>query len=333
MSYRRRHRWFRRMALGLAFSLAVFAGRASVAAAKFDEGTDGARYVAAGGWSGLVDMETGVPLSAGIPKGDEQFIDEQAVQVIPYLSGGILTEADAQAAAAQTIHDPYLTDVFVRPGESLGGPDGDSIAIRNALETQTLTVAEAIHDPYLTEGDSIAIRNALETQTLAVAEAIHDPYLTDLFVRPGESLGGPDGGEIAFANAVVAAADSLHDPLTAQEQSSTQATFVPGVTDFPKAAQSVPDNRVERALEQGPQVIPYLSHGMTADDVVGVRPDDQANRFVPSDVPSQQPELASSSGSTIEWNEALTVGIGALALVLGLGLALGYLRRPRIAGL
>ncbi len=290
MSYRRRHRWFRRMALGLAFALPVFAGSASVAAAKFDEGSDGARYVAAGGWSGLVDMETGVPLSAGVPNGDEQFIDEHAVQVIPYLSGGILTEADAQAAAAQTIP-----------------PDGDSIAIRNALETQT--------------------------QTLAVAEAIHDPYLTDLFVRPGESLGGPDGEEIAFANAVIAAADSLHDPLTAQEQSSTQATFVPGVTDFPKAAQSVPDNRVERALEQGPQVIPYLSQGMTADDVVGVRPDDQGNRFVPSDVPSQQPELASSSGSTIEWNEALTVGIGALALVLGLGLALGYLRRPRIAGL
>ena len=37
MSYRRRHRWFRRLALGLAFATAVFAGRVSVGAAKFDE--------------------------------------------------------------------------------------------------------------------------------------------------------------------------------------------------------------------------------------------------------------------------------------------------------
>ena len=37
----------------------------------------------------------------------------------------------------------------------------------------------------------------------------------------------------------------------------------------------------------------------------------------------------SNSGSTVEWNDALTVGIGALVLVLGLGLALGYLRRQK----
>ena len=79
-------------------------------------------------------------------------------------------------------------------------------------------------------------------------------------------------------------------------------------------------------------MIPYLSQGMTSDDVVGVRPDDRADRFAHSDVVSQ-PELASSGGSTIEWNEALTVGIGVLLVVLGLGLAFGYLRRPRLAGL
>ena len=147
MSYRRRHRWFRRMALGLAFASVMFAGRASVAAAKIDEGTDGSRYVAAGGWSGQVDPESGIPLSAGIPQGDEQFIDAQAVEVIPYLSHGILTQAEADAAAAQAIHDPYLTDVFVRPGESLGGPDGDAIAFANALESQQPTVI-----PYLSQG-------------------------------------------------------------------------------------------------------------------------------------------------------------------------------------
>ena len=75
MSYRRRHRWFRRMALGLAFASVMFAGRASVAAAKIDPGTGGSRYVVAGGWSGEVDPQSGIPISAGIPQGDEQFID------------------------------------------------------------------------------------------------------------------------------------------------------------------------------------------------------------------------------------------------------------------
>ena len=106
------------------------------------------------------------------------------------------------------------------------------------------------------------------------------------------------------------------------------------MTDFPYVSQETqaPPNRVELALEQGPQVIPYLSHGMTSDDVVGARPDDRADRFAHSDVASQS-QLASSAGSGFEWNDALTVGIGGLVLALGLGLALGYLRRPRLAGL
>ncbi len=222
MSYRRRHRWFRRMALGLAFATAIFAGRTTVAAAKVDEGVGGSRYVSTGGWSGLVDPESGIPLSAGIPQGDEQFIDTESVQVIPYLSHGMLTEADAQAAAAEAIHDPFLTDVFVRPGEGVGRPDGDTIAIANAMQSQQ------------------------------------------------------------------------------------------------------------------PTVIPYLSHGVLGEavksqEVAAARPDDLANRFAHSDA-APRPELA-SSGSTVEWNEALTVGIGALVLMLGLGLAVAYLRRPRIAGL
>lgn len=118
MTYRRKHRWLRRLALGL-----VFATFAAPAAAKPDEGSGGVRYVTAGGWSGYVDSDTGIPVSAGIPQGDEPVIDESS-QVIPYLSHGIVTEAAQAAAAAEAIHDPFLTDVFVRPGESLGGPDG-----------------------------------------------------------------------------------------------------------------------------------------------------------------------------------------------------------------
>jgi hypothetical protein len=206
MSYRRKHRWFRRMALGLAFASVLFAGRASSAAAKVDEGTSTStsRYVAAGGWSGQVDPETGIPLSAGIPQGDEQFIDDQAVQVVPYLSQGLLTQADADAAAARAV--PVA-------------PDGDAVAFENAIESQQ------------------------------------------------------------------------------------------------------------------PTVIPYLSHGMTIDDVetVAARPDDRADRFAHSDVTQAQP--VSNGGSTVEWNDALTFGIGGIVLALALGLALGHVRRPRLAGL
>src|SRR6476619_1457060 len=66
MSYSRRHRWFPRLALGLAVASVMFVGRASVAAAKVDEGTSAA----------------------------------QQIQVIPYLSHGILTQSDADVAAA-----------------------------------------------------------------------------------------------------------------------------------------------------------------------------------------------------------------------------------------
>lgn len=84
MKFRRRNWWFRRMALGLAF--AAFAAAPAAA-------TTGAT-VTAGGWTGTVNA-AGIPLSAGIPTGDEPFLV-----------------------------DPYLTDVVPRPGEALSGPDG-----------------------------------------------------------------------------------------------------------------------------------------------------------------------------------------------------------------
>jgi hypothetical protein len=330
MSYRRRHRWFRRMALGLAFASVMFAGRASVAVAKIDPGTGGSRYVTAGGWSGVVDVESGIPLTAGIPHGDEQFIDDQSVEVIPYLSHGALTQADADAAAARAIHDPYLTDVFVRPGESLGGPDGDAVAFGNAIESWRPAVIPYLSHGALTQADADAavaaqaVRDLDPSSTLrggksqqrtmipylsqglltqaeadaAAAKAVHDPFPSSALQR------GVVGDELAFANAIVGAADSLHDPLTAEESLATSETFVPGVTDFPKPASQT----------------------------AALRPDDRADRFTPSDV-SPKPQMAADSGTTVEWNDALMMGIGALVLVLGLGLALGYLRRPRIAGL
>jgi len=139
MPYPRKHRWFHRMAFGLAFASVMFAGRASVAPAKIDPGTHGSGRVTSGGWSGMVDLESGIPLSAGIPLGDEEFVDDQAVDVIPYLSHGVLTQEEADATA-QAGDDPYLSDVYVRPGESLGGPDGGPVAPRAALESKDTSV-------------------------------------------------------------------------------------------------------------------------------------------------------------------------------------------------
>ena len=89
--------------------------------------------------------------------------------MIPYLSHGILTQEEADAAAAQAIHDPYLTDIFVRPGESLGGPDGDAIAFANAL----VAAAESLHDPI---GPGGAGRRS------PLREAVHDRYPSVSFV-------------------------------------------------------------------------------------------------------------------------------------------------------
>ena len=259
MKYRRRQRWLRRLAFGLAFATVAVGGRVAPAFAKPDEGGTGGRYVSTPGWSGPVD-ENGIPLSAGMPSTDDQFI-----QVIPYLSHGTLTQKQADALAA---------------------PSGDELAFRSAIAAQ-------------------------------------DPYLTDINVRQGESLGGPDGGGPSFG--------ILGEMVKSRQPA---AAFIPGVTDFPRATAAAtptrPDDRADRFTgAQQPAVISYLSHGVGAGGEVGARPDDKADRFAVSDVPT--PTQVSSDGWSIEWNEAVTVGIGALVVLLALGLAFGYLRRPRLA--
>lgn len=181
MTYRRRHRWLRRLAFGLAF--ATFA---APAAAKLDEVGDGNRYVyvTAGGWSGYVDSQTGVPLSAGIPQGDEQPIGDQATQVTQYLSPSVR---------------------------------GEAVKTRQAV---------------------VATR---------------------------------------------------------------------------------PDDRADRFT------------GIEQPQVISARPDDKADRFAHSDVASSSEPA--SSGPSVDWDGAMTLGIGAVVLALALGLGLGFLKRPRIAGL
>ena len=237
MKFRRRQRWLRRFALAFAFATALVAAKVSPAWAKFDDGgASGKTVVSVGGWSGAVDPESGIPLSAGIPHGDEQFLS------------GASTASTASTA-----------------------PSGDEIAIANAM-------ADRKH---------------------AAAENVHDPYLTDIYVRQGESLGGPDGSTTAISG----------EP------------FVAGVTDFPTSAPV--------ATRPDDQAMRFTVPAEPAITGVGTRPDDRAHRFTPGDgVSTPRVEVA---GSSRDWDGILTFGLGAIALGLALGLAFGYLRRPRLA--
>jgi hypothetical protein len=105
--------------------------------------------------------------------------------------------------------------------------------------------------------------------------------------------------------------------------------------------------------EQTLQVIPYLSHGITTPSQAPVpewqmiphrvhgnlvealsspssRPDDVADRFAHSDV-APQPRV-SDGGWTFDPTDVLVAAIGGFVLTIGLGFALGVLRRPRIVG-
>jgi hypothetical protein len=66
-----------------------------------------------------------------------------------------------------------------------------------------------------------------------------------------------------------------------------------------------------------------------ATDTTPVRPDDRADRFVVGDGTPAAP-VTDGDGFTVDWESGLPIGVGALALVLALGLAVTYLRRPRI---
>jgi hypothetical protein len=98
------------------------------------------------------------------------------------------------AAATEPIQDPYLGDVFVRPGESLGGPDGGPTTTRSALELEE-TLPGALSGAKAQENDEqLAAEHALEAQ----------------------AQGGLSGYLIEVANALVGSAEPLHRPPSAR---------------------------------------------------------------------------------------------------------------------
>ena len=59
-----------------------------------------------------------------------------------------------------------------------------------------------------------------------------------------------------------------------------------------------------------------------------VRPDDRAERFT---VTGGEVATASGDGVAVNWEDGVTIGLGALAAALALAIAAAYLRRPRVA--
>ncbi len=58
------------------------------------------------------------------------------------------------------------------------------------------------------------------------------------------------------------------------------------------------------------------------------RPDDRAERFT---VTGGEPVFAADDGLTLDLNNGLTIGLSVLGIALALGIAVAFLRRPRIA--
>ena len=132
MQTRNRQRWLCRLALGLALATAAFAGPAQ---AKHDAGSNdqGSRFVTTGGWSGYVDMESGVPLSAGLA-GLKELLQQQQQQAprvadSPREYAGISAATRPDDRADRFVHSGPGTGSATDGGSGIEWDDGVGIAI------------------------------------------------------------------------------------------------------------------------------------------------------------------------------------------------------------
>ena len=94
-----------------------------------------------------------------------------------------------------------------------------------------------------------------------------------------------------------------------------------GAATASRAAAVRPDDRADR----------FTGVEQTLIASNATRPDDRADRFAISDGVSTA--ASHSTDTSVSWDSAVKLGLGALVLVLALGLAVGYMRRPRLAEL
>jgi hypothetical protein len=117
------------------------------------------------------------------------------------------------AAATAPIQDAYLGDVFVRPGESLGGPDGGPTTNRGGLEFQETLPVALVGATTRENDEQLAIDHALEAQAqgglsgylVDVAEALVSsaaPLRGAASARVAVTGSSLDGDQIAIQNAI-----------------------------------------------------------------------------------------------------------------------------------
>jgi hypothetical protein len=124
------------------------------------------------------------------------------------------------AAATAPIQDAYLGDVFVRPGESLGGPDGGPTTNRGGLKSQETLPVALVGTTARENDEQLAVDHALEAR----AQGGLSGYLVDVAdvlvgsaapLRGQSSAPGAvrdsslDGDQIAIQNAIEAQAQGL----------------------------------------------------------------------------------------------------------------------------
>ncbi len=108
-----------------------------------------------------------------------------ALAVVSVICAGGVSAAPqrSEQLVDEASNDPYLTDVYLRPGESLGGPDGGPVVMSRALGSQ---VADTETDAK-PDDERLRVEHALEAQ----AQGGLSGYLVDVaaaLVAPAASV-------------------------------------------------------------------------------------------------------------------------------------------------
>ena len=122
--------------------------------------------------------------------------------------------------------DPYASDVFVRPGESRGGPDGGPVTAASSTQSQVVRTGVGSQ----ADDESLRIEHALEAQAqggasgyvIDVVEALV-PTAESLTVDRGddEMSARPDGDQIAIEHELEALAQGgMAGYLNPQQQTT-----------------------------------------------------------------------------------------------------------------
>ena len=174
--------------------------------------------------------------------------------------------------------------------------------------------------PYLSQGQTAAdvappvYPDAFERAVVSLAPDVAPAVYPDAFERAVVSQQPSPPVVVNYLSHGMTAADAL-DPRSG----------IPLSAGIPVAGDPFIADVAETTYTVEPGRTWYL-----VTDPAPARPDDRVDRFVVGDGTPAVP-ASTGDGVTLDWENGLTIGIGALAFALALGLGVAYMRRPRIA--